>query len=126
MAKNLGRRQGRPVRRYVGLGIGIGVGAVLLTRFGPVPPQTAARVWEQLAARASAVDPQRLLPHHNPPGQAAATYRATSAWCRERAGRAGAMARRAAKAAPSSTFLTARRPSPRPSHARRRGSGPAA
>jgi hypothetical protein len=101
MAKNLGRRQGRPVRRYVGVGIGIGVGAVLMTRFGPVPVQTAARLWEQFAARAVAVDPQRLLPHHNPPGQAAATYRATTLWCRDRAERAGAAARRAARSASS-------------------------
>ncbi|MEU3553488.1 hypothetical protein [Streptomyces fragilis] len=124
MAKNIGRRQGRPVRRYVGLGIGIGVGAVLMTRFGPVPVQTAARVWEQVAARAVAVDPQRLLPHHSPPGQAAATYRATTVWCRERAGRAGALARRAAKAAPAYATLAARRPSRRPPRSRRPGSGP--
>ncbi|NYV73742.1 hypothetical protein HW445_05310, partial [Streptomyces sp. UH6] len=55
MATNLDRRHGRPVRRYVGLGLGIGVSAVLLTRFGPLPVSTAARLWEQLAARAVAV-----------------------------------------------------------------------
>ncbi|MDH6226467.1 MULTISPECIES: hypothetical protein [Streptomyces] len=99
MATNPGRLHGRPVRRYVGLGLGIGVSAVLLTRFGPLPVSSAARLWEQLAARAVAVDPQRLLPHHSPPGQAAATYRATTVWCRERAGRAGTLARRASRAA---------------------------
>jgi hypothetical protein len=92
MTTPLGGR--RPVRRYVGLGIGIGVGAVLVARFGPLPLSTAARVWEQVAARAGAtVDPQRLLPHHNPPGQAAATYRGATVWCRERVARAGAAAR---------------------------------
>lgn len=84
----------------MGLGIGLGVSAVLITRFGPLPVSSAARLWEQFAARAAVtMDPQRLLPHHNPPGQAAATYRATTVWCRERAGRAQAVAREATRTA---------------------------
>ncbi|GAA3777042.1 hypothetical protein GCM10023083_12160 [Streptomyces phyllanthi] len=78
----------------MGLGLSLGVGAVLVARFGPVPVSSAARIWEQLAARACTVDPQRLLPHHNPPGQAAAAYRSSTVWCRSRARRVAAVAGR--------------------------------
>ncbi|GGR37298.1 hypothetical protein GCM10010251_62340 [Streptomyces aurantiogriseus] len=82
----------------MGLGLSVGVGAVLVAKFGPVPVSSTARLWEQLAARAYAVDPQRLLPHHNPPGQAAAVYRSSTVWCRNRVRRVEAVAGRARQA----------------------------
>lgn len=95
-----------------------------MTRFGPLPMQTAARLWEQLAARAVTVDPQRLLPHHSPPGQATATCRVTTVWCRNGAGRVEAMARRTARATPGYAALTRRRPARRRRRTGGSGSGP--
>lgn len=94
-----------------------------MTRFGPLPVGTGARLWEQLAARSVMVDPQRLLPHHSPPGQATATCRVTTVWCRNGAGRVEAMARRTAKAAPGYAALTRRYPARRPRRTDGSGSG---